>query len=60
MDAIFNYQSFADKFEIPDNVVKKIVKEIREEIPNDNMIMELHVLRALKTYVTKHKFVVAQ
>ena len=50
MDKIFNYQSIADKFEIPDNIVKKIEKEIREEIPNDNMIMELHILRALKSY----------
>jgi len=58
MDTIFDYQSFAEKFLIPDNIVKKIVKEIREEIPNDNMIMELHILRALKSYVNKHKFAV--
>ena len=56
MDTIFNYQSVADKFEIPDNIVKKIVKEVKEEIPNDNMIMELHILRALKSYANKHKF----
>ena len=55
----FNYQSVADKFGIPDNVVKKIVKEVRKEIPNDNMIMELHVLRALKSYANKHKFIIA-
>jgi len=59
MGTMFNYQSFADKFGIPDNVVKKIVKEIKEEIPNDNMIMELHILRALKSYVNKHKLAVA-
>ena len=59
MDTIFNYQSVADKFKIPDNIVRKIVKEIREEIPNDNMIMELHVLRALKSYANKHKFAIA-
>ena len=58
MDTIFDYQSFAEKFLIPDNIVKKIVKEIREEIPNDNMIMELHILRALKSYVNEHKFAV--
>ena len=51
MDTIFNYQSVVEKFKIPDNIVKKIVNEIREEIPNDNMIMELHILRALKSYV---------
>jgi len=56
MNTIFNYQSVTDKFEIPDNIVKEIVKEIKEEIPDDNMIMELHVLRALKSYANKHKF----
>ena len=59
MDTIFDYQSVANKFKIPDNIVRKIVKEIREEIPNDNMIMELHALRALKSYTNKHKFAVA-
>jgi hypothetical protein len=60
MDTIFNYQSVANKFGIPDNIVKEIVKEIRKEIPNDNMIMELHILRALKSYANKHKFAVVQ
>jgi hypothetical protein len=55
MDIIFNYQSVADKFGIPDAVVEDIVKETKKEIPNDNMIMELHILRALKYYVNKHK-----
>ena len=59
MDTIFNYQSVADKFEIPDNIVKRIVKEVREEIPNDNMIMELHILRALKSYASNRKFAIA-
>ena len=59
MDAIFNYQLIADKFGIPDNIVKKIVEETRKEIPNDNMIMELHILRALKAYANKHKFALA-
>ena len=59
MDTIFNYQSVADKFGISDNIVKKIVEETRKEIPNDNLIMELHVLRALKSYANKHKFALA-
>ena len=59
MDPIFNYQSVADKFGISDNIVKKIVEETRKEIPNDNLIMELHVLRALKSYANKHKFALA-
>jgi hypothetical protein len=59
MDIIFNYQSVADRFGIPNTIVEKIVKETRREIPNDNMIMELHVLRALKSYANKHKFATA-
>jgi len=59
MDIIFNYQSVADKFGISDNIVRKIVEEIRKEIPNDNMIMELHVLRALKRYANKQKIALA-
>jgi len=59
MDIIFNYQSVAEKFGIPDNIVKKIVKEIKKEIPDDNMIMELHILRALKYYANKQKFALA-
>jgi len=59
MDTIFNYQSVADNFKIPDNIVKRIVKEVREEIPNDNMIMELHILRALKSYANNHNFAIA-
>ena len=59
MGIIFNYQSVADTFGIPDNIVQKIVKEVRKEIPNDNMIMELHILRALKSYANKHKFAIA-
>jgi len=60
MNTIFDYQSVADKFGISDNIVKKVEKEVRKEIPNDNMIMELHILRALKSYANTHKFAVAQ
>jgi len=59
MDTMFNYQSIADKFKIPDNIVKKIVKETKKEIPHDNMIMELHILRALKSYANKNNIAVA-
>ena len=54
MNTMFNYQSVADKFGIPDSIVSRIVKEVRQEIPNDAMIMELHALRALNFYAKKH------
>ena len=58
MYTIFNYQSVADEFGIPQSIVNKIVEEIRKEIPNDDMIMELHILRALKFYANKHNLLI--
>ena len=54
MGTIFDYSSIAKEFQISEKVLKEIEKEVKREIPNDNMIMELHVLRALKAYANKH------
>ena len=59
MNTIFDYQSVADRVGIPGNIVKKIENEVKKEIPNDNMMMELHVLRALKSYTNKRKLAFA-
>ena len=55
MNTIFDYQRIADRYGIPDKIVRKVEKEIEKEISNDDMIRELHVLRALKSYANKHK-----
>jgi len=60
MNSIFDYQSVAERFQVPENIVRKVEKEVKKEIPNDNMIMELHILRALKAYANKHKLVAVQ
>ena len=60
MSAIFDYSSMAMEFNISESIVRKIEKEVKKEIPNDSMIMELHVLRALKAYLNKHHLVLAQ
>jgi hypothetical protein len=60
MNAVFDYSSMAKEFKIPERIVRKIEKEVKKEIPNDNMIMELHILRALKAYLNKHQPVSAQ
>ena len=60
MNAIFDYTSMAREFKISENIVRKIEKEVKEEIPNDSMIMELHVLRALKAYINKHQLAIVQ
>ena len=59
MSSIFDYSLMAKEFKISEDVVKKIEKEVKREIPNDNMIMELHILRALKAYANKHQPVFA-
>ena len=55
MDTIFDYSSMAKEFQVSESTVRAIEKEVKREIPNDNMIMELHVLRALKAYVLKRQ-----
>lgn len=60
MDSVFDYSAMAKEFQISESIVRKIEKEVKREIPHDNMIMELHVLRALKAYAVKHQSVLVQ
>jgi len=48
---LFDYRSFADEYSIPMEVIQKYEKEAYDEFPFDNMLMEIHALRALKAYV---------
>ncbi|MDR1584797.1 MAG: hypothetical protein LBS07_01295 [Prevotellaceae bacterium] len=52
---IFNYKSFADSLQIPQVIVRSFEEDVRKEIPNDAMLRELHILRALKAYVRKNE-----
>ena len=45
----FDYQKVAGEIGIPDVLMKQIEKEIKKEFPNDRMMYELHVLRALRS-----------
>jgi len=45
----FDYQRVAREMKVPDAVLKKIEKEVKEEFPKDKMMYELHVLRALNS-----------
>ena len=45
----FDYQKVAGAMGIPDVLIKQIEKEIKKEFPNDRMMYELHVLRALRS-----------
>jgi len=45
----FDYQKVAKQMKVPDSILKRIEKEVREEFPKDKMMYELHVLRALRS-----------
>ena len=45
----FDYQKIAREMQVPVTVLKTIEKEIKKEFPNDKMMFELHVLRAVRS-----------
>jgi len=50
---MFDYISFANSMRIDSAVVASFEGEAKEEFPNDDMLRELHIMRALKTYFNK-------
>ena len=54
----FDYMKVAREMKVSPPIIKRIEKEVREEFPSDQMLYELHVLRALKSkYWEKEGFV---
>ena len=45
----FNYPKVAKQMKIPAALIKRIEKEVKKEFPNDKMMYELHVLRAMRS-----------
>lgn len=41
---------------VPQNVVVRIEKEVKEEFPHDQMMYELHVLRAIESRYWEKEF----
>ena len=56
----FDYQKVAKEMKVPDSILKKIEKEVKEEFPKDKMMYELHVLRALRSKYWQKKSLVKQ
>jgi hypothetical protein len=44
---IFDYTAVAKRTGIPDETLARLCHLVREEFPTDDMLFELHVLRAL-------------
>jgi len=47
---IFDYQTLGKELAVPAEIVQKFEQEAYDEFPFDNMLMEIHILRAIKTY----------
>jgi hypothetical protein len=47
---MFDYRSLGEKLAVPSKIIQKIEEDVRNEFPFDNMLMEIHILRAIKTY----------
>jgi hypothetical protein len=51
-DKIFDYNQAAINEGVPKSVLDRLVNEARKEFAWDDMLMELHVIRAIKAYAT--------
>lgn len=51
--SMFDYISLANSMNIESSVIASFEKEATEEFPNDIMLRELHIMRALKAYSIK-------
>ena len=47
---VFDYKTMSKKLKIPTRTLSKFEQEAFSEFPSDDMLRELHVLRALKAY----------
>ncbi len=53
MSVVFDIKEKARELGISEDIYKKLEKEVREEFPNDEMMFELHLIRALKSHSRK-------
>jgi len=47
---MFDYNKLIEQYEINTDIAEQIITEIKEEFSDDEMMMELHIIRALKSY----------
>ena len=45
---IFDFENLAQELNIDTSILEKFIDEAKKEFPEDDMLMELHVIRALK------------
>ena len=47
---MFNYRSLGEELAVSPEIIQQFEQEAHKEFPSDNMLMEIHILRAVKTY----------
>jgi len=53
-DILYDIEALLEELDISEKEKKDLVKEAREEFPNDDMLFELHLFRAIN-YLKKLK-----
>jgi len=49
-DLMFDYKSLGEELGVPVEIVRKFEHEARIEFPFDDMLKEIHILRAIKSH----------
>ena len=52
---VFDYEALSRKYSVAPEVLNKIVKEVRGEFGEDDMMVELHIVRTLRHIAAKSK-----
>lgn len=52
---MFNYQKIIDKYSLEQNICEGIIVEIKNEFSDDEMMAEIHIVRALRNYALRRK-----
>jgi hypothetical protein len=52
---MFDYWSRGEELSVPPEIIQRFEQEAHNEFPFDNMLMEIHILRAVKTYAKSEK-----
>ena len=52
---MFNYRSLGEELAVPAEIVQQFEQEAHKEFPFDNMLMEIHILRAVKAYAKSNR-----
>jgi hypothetical protein len=52
---MFDYATAAKELHVPSHIVRELESQVRAEFPNDSMLMELHMLRAVKAKAAQYQ-----